>query len=83
MRRQIVALIILVGLVGFLIGLWMPRTILPGDFSLHLPSSCAETIGRAQRLVHASTPHEVSQLRHLANERPDCFSPSDRRLLRR
>jgi hypothetical protein len=70
---------------AFVAGLYFPRSWLPGDFATHLPSSCSSTIAEARNIttskVARAEPAGVEELRGLANDRPDCFSDQDRKLL--
>jgi hypothetical protein len=65
--------------------LYFPRSWLPGDFATHLPSSCSSTIAKTRDIqstqIANAEPAGVEELRHLIDDRPDCFSDQDRKLL--
>lgn len=69
---------------AFVVGLWLPRTVLPDSLALALPSSCESVIEETQRLFRATSNRmDVERLRDLAESRPDCFSDSTRNVLLR
>jgi hypothetical protein len=73
--------------VAFVAGLYFPRSWLPGDIATHLPSSCSTTIAKTREITTTklanADPAGEKELRQLADDRPDCFTDQDRRLLSR
>jgi hypothetical protein len=69
---------------AFLAGLYFPRSWLPGDWATHLPSSCSSTLASVRdldaRVANADSTVE-DELRSLVDDRPDCFTEQDRKLL--
>jgi hypothetical protein len=79
-RPWMIAFVVVVVVVAFIVGVWFPRSWLPGNLATHLPSSCSTTIARTHEIV--SHPHpsaaDRSELRDMVNDRPDCFSKADK-----